>query len=390
MSLIRIERDNLNNILSATLPRTSDFHQHDRWIGMINEVALENMRHHKYTLKMPNNGPDPTPDPKISIIKTVQSACRVYHKIMDIKAKNGIHTFEYPLMTVYLTRETTPAMVEGMAISKLVVGPKSYPGHGGTTNSGVGIPFYECDEDTIREMIRCKRVMLIHAEEVFDEHGRQLDHAEREAYCITHKLRPFREKYPDLEIRIEHASTIEAIEIVKEDKSGNTKMTQTPQHLLFTADDFAKSYGTHLRCMPYVKTEEIRQALLEFAISGDFRTMAGTDRAPHPSKLKNVPFEQAACGCWLPHDIALYFLAFQEKRAINDNFVKFMSYNGPDAWGLPRPADNDTITIRMVKDGEHDIPDPLPLPEMNDVVVPLGWTQEPDRLKIGYITALAA
>lgn len=384
-----LKLDAAGTIESITIPRPSDFHQHFRWEGMIDAIAPDNIRHNKYVLAMPNNGPDKTDDPKVSLIKTLAGACRVYHRIMDIKAKHKLETFAFPLMTIYLSRETTPEMIERCKASKIVYAVKSYPAHGATTNSGFGMPFDECD-DTIKAMIRCKMPLLIHAEDATDFYGHYLPHEVREEHCIKWRLRRFREKYPDLEIVIEHMSTIAAINLLKEDQSGKTRGTITPQHLLFTKDDLASlSWRNHLRCMPYVKTEDDRQALLELATSGNILVSKGTDKADHVLADKNKPFEQAACGCSVPHADALYTIAFMQKKAINANFVRFMSHNGPDAWHLSRPADNDAITICMVREGEKDIPDPLQVPAKNDVIVPLGWTESVDRLKIGYITAMA-
>ena len=154
---------------------------------------------------------------------------------------------------------------------------------------------------------------------------RRLPHAEREAHCITHRVRRLRERFPDLDLRIEHASTREAIALVKEDASNKTSCTVTPQHLWFTADDMAHlSWKNHLRCMPYVKTPEDRDALIEFVTSGDKRVIAGSDTAPHISAAKNKSFEETACGCWTPHAIALYAAAFLKAGAMDERFTKFM------------------------------------------------------------------
>lgn len=385
----KIERNGSGKIVSITIPRPSNFHAHFRWEdeGLIDAVTPENIRHFKYVLAMPNNGPGES-----GLIRTMEDAHRVYHRIMDTRAKHNLKTFKQPLVTLYLTKDITPHVIECIAGSAHVFAVKSYPVHRvdqhGTTNSGGGIPFDDCDE-TIRAMQEYDVRLLIHAEDVNDEHGREIDYPDRETHCITTRLRPFREKYPDLRINIEHASTIDAVALAKEDMSGKTTAGCTPQHLLFTAKDFEKySWRNHLRCMPYVKTDEDRQALLDFFTSGDPRGHAGDDTAPHRSAKKNVEFEKAACGCWLPHSIALYALAFMQRNAIDERFVKFMCYNGVDMWGLQRPADDDTITI--VEEKVRDIPEPTPLPQVNDVIIPLGWSENPDRLKVGYATTMTA
>lgn len=331
---------------------------------------------------MPNNGPG-----EGGIIRTMRDMAYVRHSIMDVC--KDVEGFEFPIMTLYHTRDVTSHIVEEISISPFVYAVKNYPGHGGTTQSGHGVPFDEHGE-TIRAMEECGVPLLIHAEDTHDKNGNLLPHAERESHCVRERLWSFRDKYPKLKICVEHASTREAIGFVKSDKSGNTVMTVTPQHLLFTAEDFGKySWRNHLRCMPYVKTKEDRQALLSFVATGDFRCIAGSDSAPHPSAAKTKPFEEAACGCWLPHSIALYALAFLQKGALEGehlkNFVDFMCANGPEWWNLPLPDRVDTIVIR--EETEHDIPDPTPLPERNDVIIPLGWSESLDRLKVGYVAA---
>lgn len=385
---LQIVRDGSGKIVSITMPRPSNFHAHFRWEddGLIDAVTPENIRHFKYVLAMPNNGPG-----EGKLIRSIEDAHRVYHRIMDIRARHGITTFTRPLMTLYLTSDITPHVIEKMAHSGFVFAVKSYPvhraGQHGTTNSGHGVPFDECEE-TIRAMEKWGVPLLIHAEDVNDENGDEIPHKDREAHCVTHRLWKFREKHPELRICLEHASTREAIEFVKADPSGRTVMTVTPQHLLFTAEDFERySWRNHLRCMPYVKTEADRQALLDFATSGDPRCWAGDDTAPHASAKKNVEFDKAVCGCWLPHSIALYTLAFMQRDAINDSFVKFMSFNGPKWWNLTPPANDDTITI--VAETEKDIPAPTPLPKADDVIIPLGWSEDADRLKLGYAVAMA-
>lgn len=383
------EYDAQSALKRVTIPRPSNMHAHFRWDGMIDAVTPENIRHHKYVLAMPNNGPDVVMDGdrEMRLTATLAGANRVYHRIMDLKHKHGISTFVRPLMTLYLTPLITPKVVEAAARSGTVVAFKSYPGHGGTTNSGAGMPFDECD-DVIRAMIACGIPLLIHAEDTHDKNGNLLPHADREAHCIKHRVRPFREKYPDLEIVIEHASTIETCELVRSDPSGNSLATVTPQHLWFTAEDFKLvSWANHLRCMPYVKTKDDQDCLLDCVTSGDRRFSAGDDTAPHPEKAKLGDFESAACGCWLPHGIALYTVAFMRRKALDMRFSEFMSYNGPARFNLEPPADDDTITI--VAESVNDIPDPTLLPEMQDRIIPLGWTTEPDKLKVGYVAALA-
>ena len=374
-----IERDTAGSIKTITIPRPSNFHVHFRLDDIMEAVAPEIMRCFKYVLAMPNNGYGDG-----GIIRSLADAYRIYHQLMDIRARRGLYALTSVILTLYDTKDVTPAVVEEIARVRIVGGVKNYPGHGGTTNSGHGRPFDE-DDEIARAFIEHGVRRLFHAEDVVDLYNRPLDHKDREAHCITHRLRKFRDKHHGLYC-VEHASTREAIDFVKEDASGMTVMTVTPQHLLFTVEDFERySWKNHLKCMPIVKSEEDRQALIEFAVSGDRRAFAGDDTAPHLAGTKDRPFDECASGCYLPHSVALYALVFMRANALDERFVNFMCYNGPDWWGLRRPSDDDTITIRVAQPGEQDIPDPTPVPALGDVIIPLGWTTENDKYPVGLI-----
>lgn len=375
-----IERDGSGRITKIVMLRPSDLHAHFRYERLMDAVAPEIMRHVKYALVMPNGGPG-----KGGIIRTMNDALDVYVKLHMIRGQCQISTFTQFVMTLYHTTDVTPRVIEEIATSGVVHAIKNYPSHGGTTNSGHGVPFDECDVDVIRAMIEHRVPLLIHAEDVIGKDGRELPHPLREAHCITHRLWQFRDKYPDLRMCVEHISTKEAVAFVKADTSGNTASTETPQHILLTNKYFTRSWGNHLKCMPIVKTEEDRCEVSDFTTSGDPRAIAGSDIAAHVSAAKNKPFDECACGCWTPHAIALYALAFMRAGALDDRFVKFMSLNGPAWWGLEPPAEDDLLTIRA--ETERDIPDPLPVPALNDVVIPLGWAEAStnDRLRVGFV-----
>lgn len=354
--------------------RPSNFHAHFRRDALMRAVALPQLRHYKYVLAMPNTGP----------IRTIADALEYHDELMDIAEAAGLDLLSGIVMTLYHTADITARVVEQIAMQPVVRAIKHYPTHRvgqeGTTGSGLGRPLEEAG-DMLRAMEECDVPLLGHFESIEDEHGRVLPHAKREAHFVEHHLWRLRDRYPKLRICFEHCSTREGLAFVKADTSLNTVCTITPQHLWFTAKDFERvSWRNHLRCMPYVKTEEDREALIDFATSGDPRAIAGDDTAPHLSKAKNKPFEEAACGCYLPHAIALYVAKFLERHAL-EKYESFACLNGPLWWGLPPPAEDDTITIRCTKD---DIPDPTPVPEEGDIVIPLGWTPEPDRLHIGY------
>jgi len=377
MSMIQIVRDGAGRIVSITFRRRSNFHAHGRWGQLMETVLPDILRHTKYVLLMPNTGPD-----KGGIIRTPESAALAYRRAMELRDRHGMTTCTDILTTVYLTGDVTPKMIETISRSHCVWALKSYPTDPkGTTNAGHGIPFDEIDEDVIRAMIEHRVPLLIHAEDTHDRHGRSLSHAEREAHCVEHRLRPFRERHPDLLICEEHISTAKSVALIKEDASGKTVCTVTPHHMLLTI----RNLNVHTKCMPFLKSEEDRAAVAAFAISGDYRAIAGDDTAPHPAADKRVAFENAKCGCWLPHGIGIYTRVFADAGALDGRFEQFMSLNGPRWWGLPIPDARDTITIRAVKEG--DVPEPLPIIGSDDVIVPMGW---PDgdyaaRIPVGFV-----
>jgi dihydroorotase len=224
--------------------------------------------------------------------------------------------------------------------------------------------------------------LLGHFESVYDRHSRELTHDEREGYFMQHEFDALREENPDLHINIEHATTGFSVKKVERDKSGLTTCGFTPHHLLMPIEELKKkSWACHGQCMPIPKSQDDVDACREFATSGDPRAHLGDDTAPHLSKTKEGEFGKVANGCYLPHSLALYALAFEKAGALDERFVRFCSLNGPDTWGLPRPAGYDTVTL--VRDEKYDIPAPTPVPEENDAVIPWGWTIQDDRFKIG-------
>ncbi len=369
----KVTREPGGRIASYTGLRSSNFHAHFRQDAMMRAVTLHILRHVRYALVMPNTGP----------ILTIEDAGRYYNRLMTIAIENIPRKVDL-IMTLYLTSQVTPAIVERMkdlTDQGTTMAVKYYPpAPGATTGSGLGIPLSEAHE-TLLEMERLGVPLLGHFESTHDTDGRELPHEEREAYMIRNDLWAFRDKYPNLRHSVEHASTRAAVEYVTADTSGNTVMTVTPQHSLFVGADLHEM-GTDLKCMPIVKTPEDRAAIVEFITTGDRRAIVGDDTAPHPHKKKAMPFSDAASGCWLPHSLQLYADVFDRAGALDDRFEQFTATNGPDWWGLPRPADHDTITLNRT--GEAAFPEPVPIPDTDDVVVPLGWTETGNRLPLSF------
>lgn len=361
-------------VAEITMLRPSNFHAHFRMDAMMRAVAYHILRYVHYALVMPNTGP----------ILTIEDALRYRRDILDATV-TMLDRRVVLIMTIYFTELVTPQVIQRIkeveAQTGIRIAVKYYPPTpGATTGSGRGIPLSRGHE-TLLEMSKLGVPLLGHFEETHDKDGRELPQEEREAYMINHVLWKFRDMYPNLRHCVEHASTKEAVPYVNADESGNTVMTVTPQHSLFINPDF-EEFGTELKCMPIVKSPEDRAAIVEFITSGDERAIAGDDTAPHAHKNKLKPFGEAASGCWLPHSLELYAEVFDRSGALDHRFEKFMSRNGPKWWGLPLPTEKDTITLRRVRD--RPVPEPVQVPEIDDEIVPLGWSPDGGKLKLSF------
>lgn len=241
-----------------------------------------------------------------------------------------------PLMTLYLTNNTDPAEVDRAADSGFVHGFKLYPA-GATTHSDAGVTDLNRIDAVLERMSERGMVLQVHGE-VTDAH---VDIFDREARFIDQVLVPLSQMYPKLRIVFEHITTRQAVEFVRSARAG-IGATITPQHLLLNRTAlFAGGIRPHLYCLPVLKTEPDRVALVEAAISGDPRFFLGTDSAPHARHTK-----EAACGCagiFSAHAaIELYAEVFDAAGAL-DRLEGFASHFGADFYKLPRNTDRITL-----------------------------------------------
>jgi len=241
-----------------------------------------------------------------------------------------------PLMTLYLTNNTDPAEVDRAADSGFVHGFKLYPA-GATTHSDAGVTDLNRIDGVLERMSERGMVLQVHGE-VTDAH---VDIFDREARFIDHVLMPLSQIYPKLRIVFEHITTRQAVEFVRSARAG-IGATITPQHLLLNRTAlFAGGIRPHLYCLPVLKTEPDRVALVEAAISGDPRFFLGTDSAPHARHTK-----EAACGCagiFSAHAaIELYAEVFDAAGAL-DRLEGFASHFGADFYKLPRNTERITL-----------------------------------------------
>ena len=267
-----------------------------------------------------------------------------------------------PLMTLYLTDNTSPDEIKRAVESGFVHGIKLYPA-GATTNSDAGVTDLKHCMATLEMMQTVGLPLLVHGEVTDGD----IDLFDREAVFIEKILIPLRSQLPALKIVFEHITTSQAAEYVR-DADGSIAATITAHHLLYNRNALFKGgVRPHYYCLPVLKRETHRQALLKAASSGSPRFFLGTDSAPHAKGLK-----EHACGCagcyTALHAMELYAQAFEEVGALN-KLEAFSSFYGADFYGLPR--NQDKVTIER---NPWQIPDSLPMAD--STVVPLDAGQQ--------------
>ena len=244
-------------------------------------------------------------------------------------------TFQ-PLMTCYLTDNTTPEDVHA-AHAAGVVAYKLYPA-GATTNSDSGVTDLDKVLPALATMSEVGMVLCVHGE-VTDP---GIDIFDREKEFIRQKLVPLLERVPELRVVMEHITTKDAVDFVQS-AGEQVAATITPQHILHNRNAlFSKGLRPHVWCLPVLKREEHRAAVFEAAVSGQTCFFLGTDSAPHPREAK-----ESACGCAgifsAPVALPLYAHAFEKAGAL-DNLELFASTHGPQFYGLPRNSSTVTLT----------------------------------------------
>ena len=330
---------------SISLTRPDDWHLHLRDGEAMRAVVGASAAQFARAIVMPNLRPP---------VATVGQALAYRQRIVDALPAGA--AFE-PLMTLYLTDNTSADEIRRATDSGRVVAVKLYPA-GATTNSDAGVTDLRRTWPVLDAMQRCGMPLLVHGE-VTDP---QVDVFDREAVFIDTVLDPLRRDFPGLRVVFEHITTRQAAQYVAQ-AGATLAATITAHHLLYNRNAiFAGGLRPHWYCLPVLKREEHRRALLEAATGGNARFFLGTDSAPHAARLKE---HAAACaGCYTaPHAIELYASAFEQMGAL-DRLEAFASFNGPDFYGLPRNSGR--ITLRREA---WTIPESLPFGA--DRIVPL-------------------
>ena len=310
-----------------TLTQPDDMHLHLRDGEELAAVVHASARQFARAVIMPNLTPPVT---------TVDLALAYHRRIKD--CLGGKSDFD-PLMTIYLTDETAPEEINSLAESEHVYAVKYYPA-GATTYSGAGVKSLENVFPVLEKMAELDVPLLIHGE-VVDE---DVDIFDREPVFIDTILIPLIQRFPGMRIVLEHITTKQAVDVVK-DGPETLAATITAHHLLYNRNHMFKGgLRPHYYCMPVLKRERSRLALVEAAVSGHTRFFLGTDSAPHP-----VTRKESDCGCAgvfsAPVALEAYAEVFDQQGEL-DLLEQFTSFNGADFYGLPR--NRGKVTIRKM------------------------------------------
>ncbi len=330
---------------TLTLARPDDWHLHVRDDAALRAVVPHSARQFARAIIMPNLRPPVT---------TTAQALAYRERILDAVPPGS--DFQ-PLMTLYLTDNTPPAEIARAKDSGHIVACKLYPA-GATTNSDSGVTAIDKIYPVLETLQAQGLPLLIHGE-VTDP---DVDVFDREAAFIDRVLIPLVWDFPALKIVLEHITTEDAADYVRE-APATVAATITAHHLLYNRNAlFQGGIRPHYYCLPILKRERHRHALIQAAASGNPKYFLGTDSAPHPRQGK-----ETACGCagcYTAHAaLELYAEAFDSARAL-DRLEAFASFHGADFYGLPRNAG--TVTLRRQ-------PTPVPdgFPFGADELIPL-------------------
>ncbi|KVH96709.1 Amidohydrolase 1 [Cynara cardunculus var. scolymus] len=345
--------------MELSIAQPDDWHLHLRDGDLLEAVISHSSKQFGRAIVMPNLKPP----------ITTTAAAAAYRKSI-LKALQDNTNFT-PLMTLYLTDTTTPHEIKLASLirtaytrclvvstvdsskewiealirfvgqifdvdsvcreSGIVYAVKLYPA-GATTNSQDGVTdlFGKC-VPVLEEMVNQNMPLLVHGEVTDPE----IDIFDRERVFIETVLKPLIQKFPKLKVVMEHVTTMDAVRFVESCEEGSVAATVTPQHLLLNRNSlFQGGLQPHSYCLPVLKRETHRQAIVSAVTSGNRRFFLGTDSAPHERRRK-----ESVCGCAgifnAPVALSLYAKVFEEAGAL-DKLEAFTSFNGPDFYGLPR------------------------------------------------------
>ncbi len=309
---------------TLTITRPDDWHVHLRDGVLMRLVVGATARVFGRAVVMPNLD---------SPVTTVAAAAAYRERIAVATPPDSRFA---PLLTLYLTDNTPAVEIVAARKSGFVIGAKYYPA-GATTNSDSGVTALDRAYPALEAMEKHGLPLLIHGEATASE----VDVFDRERVFVEGSLARIVHDFPGLKVVLEHVTTREAAEFVAA-APAHVGATITPQHLMYSRNAlFAGGIRPHRYCLPVLKRESHRQALIQAATGGNPKFFLGTDSAPHPRRGK-----ESACGCagcYTAHAaLELYAEAFEAAGAL-DRLQAFASFHGPDFYGLPR--NSDTVTL---------------------------------------------
>jgi len=367
--------------MRLTLPKWYDLHAHFRQDDILDPLVKDHIAMGcEGILAMPNTKP---PVGKVFEEDNLPYwSIEAYKADLEIAAGGKLSEIIVPL---YITKDTTPQMIEKGAQSGLLKACKYYPPHG-TTGADFGYPLEEfMKNDVFKAMEDNGIILCLHGEEHGMEPEAYFDRAgNAEEYFYKERMPKLHEQFPGLRLVGEHVTTKVAVDFIRQTPD-HVGATITPQHLLYTVGHLLKGLQYHLYCLPLLKFEEDRQALREAVINPENRKFfAGTDSAPHTQKTTPCG---CAAGCYTG-GIApqLYAQGFEEAGVDleteigQEAFQRFLCTNGPEFYGLPVSKETFTLTkepqmIKPLNVGSQQII-PLPCglnPDENGRAV-LSWT----------------
>jgi len=312
------------NASTLTLTRPDDWPLHLRDGEAMRSVVAATARVFGRAVVMPNLDPPVT---------TVAAAAAYRERIAAALPKGSRFA---PLLTLYLTDDTTPEEIVRASSSGFIIGAKYYPA-GATTHSECGVTDLARLHATLGAMERQGFPLLVHGEAT----GADVDIFDRERVFVERTLERMVRDFPALTVVLEHVTTSDAVDFVAA-AAAHVGATITPQHLLYSRNALlAGGMRPHLYCMPVLKREKHRRALVQAATSGNPKFFLGTDSAPHARGSK-----ENACGCagcYSAHAaLEMYAEAFEAAGAL-DRLEAFASCHGADFYGLPRNTDKVTL-----------------------------------------------
>ena len=324
---------------TISIPKPDDWHLHLRDTPYLEAVVAHTASQFARAIIMPNLSPP---------VRTRDDALAYRDRILAALPAGS--RFD-PLMTLYLTNNTSPDDIRAACDSEFIHGAKLYPA-GATTNSDAGVTDIGAMAPVFDAMQRHGLVLQVHGE-VTDP---AIDVFDREKAFIDQRLAAIHRDFPELRIVFEHITTSDAIEFVR-DASDRVAATITAHHLIINRNAlFQGGIRPHHYCLPVAKRERHRKALVEAAASGNSKFFCGTDSAPHSRNAK-----ESACGCAGIYSaysaVELYAEAFEQDAELT-HFEAFMSQSGPAFYGLPVNEERIVLERR-----DWQLPETLPYPD---------------------------